>query len=89
MAYKAEGRKIKLITEIHPSVPEDFYTEPRRLKPILFNLVGNAIKFTFDGYVKVMASVVKYRNEKFVEIKVKDTGIGIKKEDLSKVFKMF
>ena len=51
--------------------------------------MGNAIKFTFRGSVKIIAKVVPHQGEKLVQIDVKDTGIGIKEENLDKVFKMF
>jgi len=46
-------RKIKLITEIDENVPYFFGTEPRRLKQILINLISNACKFTFEGFIKI------------------------------------
>ena len=54
---KAKIRKIDLLTEIDDKIPKEFNTDPRRLTQILMNLVGNAMKFTFKGYVKIK---VKY-----------------------------
>ena len=55
---KAEIRKIKWGCEIDKSIPVKWNTDPRRLKSILINLIGNSMKFTFKGYVKVKAQLV-------------------------------
>ena len=49
-------------------------TDPKRYKQILFNLIGNAIKFTFNGYIKVNVSV----DGPLLVTEVEDSGIGIK-----------
>ena len=54
---RASIRKIDLISEIDPEIPEDFCTEPRRLKQILLNLMSNAMKFTFKGYIKIIVDI--------------------------------
>ncbi len=56
---KAAMKKIGLLFEIDPETPETIWTDPRRLKQILLNLAGNALKFTFKGHVKVCLSPVK------------------------------
>ena len=55
---KAKIRKIKWGCEIDKSIPVKWNTDPRRLKSILINLIGNSMKFTFKGYVKVKAELV-------------------------------
>jgi signal transduction histidine kinase len=55
---KALMRKVELLFEIDPSTPETIWTDPRRLKQILINLAGNALKFTFKGYVTFCVSPV-------------------------------
>ena len=86
---KAEIRNIDLIKEIDPLISKQFYTDPRRLKQILINLVSNALKFTFRGYIRITAIVVSNKDNQLIEIAVEDTGIGIKKKDTEKLFKMF
>ena len=55
---KAKIRKIDLLTEIDDKIPQEFNTDPRRLTQILMNLVGNAMKFTFKGYVKIKVEFI-------------------------------
>ena len=59
------------------------------MKQILFNLIGNAIKFTFDGYVKIEVSTSKVKNKKCLNIAVQDTGIGMTKMHMQSIFEMF
>jgi len=63
-------------------------TDPRKLKQILINLVGNALKFTFKGHIKVLVELIN-RRKALIRISVQDTGIGIKTENLGKLFKIF
>ena len=55
MELRAKMRKIDLIIEIDPEIPKKFLSDPRRFKQILINLVSNAMKFTFAGFIKVTA----------------------------------
>jgi signal transduction histidine kinase len=61
------------------------YSDKQRVNQVLVNLIGNAIKFTEEGEISI---VIQKSNEN-AEISVKDTGPGIKKEDLDKLFKPF
>lgn len=60
-----------------------------RIRQILLNLLSNSLKFTFKGSISVNAKLYKTHDDDFVEVKVKDTGIGIKEEDKPKLFKLF
>nr|QNO46544.1 sensor histidine kinase RcsC [Methanosarcinales archaeon ANME-2c ERB4] len=79
---KAEDKGLKLIFEM-PNI--NVMSDERRFKQILVNLVNNAIKFTEEGEVEVKA----IEKDKSIEIIVKDTGVGIKKEDIQKLFAPF
>jgi len=63
-----------------------FRTDPNRLRQILINLMGNAIKFTDKGSVSYGYSILENDS---IEFFVKDTGLGMRKEDLKKIFKRF
>ncbi len=81
---RAKARGIDLI--LSPMQPElhDAYSDPNRLRQVLLNLVGNAIKFTENGQVIVEAECHHGLDE--VEIRVIDTGLGISQADLDRVF---
>ncbi|HFA48718.1 MAG TPA: response regulator [Bacteroidetes bacterium] len=64
--------------------------DPERFREILYNLLSNAIKFTAEyGAVTVSAKEVVKNGKQFLEVKTKDTGIGIKKDKLKKIFERF
>jgi len=56
---------------------------------ILLNLLSNALKFTRQGFIKVIASRFRINEEEYLKCKVQDTGVGIMQEDLSKLFKSY
>ncbi len=88
MAAKQQGLEMKY--EIVDSVPCKFYGSDDGIRQILINLLNNAIKFTRKGYVKLTVDGNYVAEDKWNLIcKVEDTGIGIKKEDMSKIFENF
>jgi signal transduction histidine kinase len=85
---KASRHGITLDYQLEPGADMVIEADERKLKQILFNLLSNAVKFTPDnGSVRVMARNIN--GEREVEISVEDTGIGIKAEDIQKLFKEF
>jgi signal transduction histidine kinase len=78
-----DEKGLKLVLE----VPEKLMVESdeRRMKQVIMNLVSNAVKFTDEGAVKIR--VVEVHGK--VEVAVKDTGIGLKDEDMTRLFKQF
>lgn len=78
MRFQIEQKKLNLYTVISPIVPKMVLSDPKRYKQVLFNLIGNAIKFTLTGYIKVNI----FCKDKFLITEVEDTGVGIKEEDL-------
>ncbi|MBF0613495.1 MAG: HAMP domain-containing protein, partial [Magnetococcales bacterium] len=84
----AVGKGLELICVIHPSVPSWLMTDPLRLRQILFNLLGNAIKFTDSGTIKLYASY-EATAEGVLQLRVEDTGIGIAATDMEKIFHPF
>ena len=84
---RAKSLGNKLAMESTGQIPQTITTDPTRLKQTLVNLVGNAIKFTKNGTVRVVASCS--RKDETITFDVIDTGIGITKEQLSRIFKPF
>jgi signal transduction histidine kinase/serine phosphatase RsbU (regulator of sigma subunit) len=74
------------------NIPKDFPfvdADENRLQQIMYNLVGNAIKFTEQGSVKVSARLTQNDEKQRAEITVKDSGIGIPSEKISRIFESF
>ena len=85
--YSARERNISLLVEI-PQMP-DLMLDKLRIKQILFNLVGNAVKFTHEGAVIIKAQYLPKGNFADFEFSVSNTGIGIAAEDQNKLMKPF
>ncbi|MFN8255074.1 MAG: response regulator [Bacteroidales bacterium] len=90
MEFELRNRKLKFITEIDESVPHLLVGDEYRLNQILINLVGNAVKFTPAGSIRIkVKSVSEDLNTVKLEFWVIDTGIGIVKEKQSIIFDSF
>ena len=88
----AEVKKIDLILHIEDNVPNFLFADSIRLKQILVNLIGNALKFTKIGHVKLDISSESSADDEqrcHLTFSVKDTGIGIKPKNQEKVFHSF
>ncbi len=90
-AGKAAQTGLDLIYHIDKSLPDMLYADSMRLKQILFNLVGNAMKFTKQGEIYLEVAIRKrYADDGFaLEFRVKDTGIGIPADRIDRLFKAF
>ena len=87
---KANEKQLSMVSFIAPDVPETISSDPTRLNQILSNLVNNALKFTENGSVTLHVEVSKNTEEGCLLLfRVQDTGIGIKQENLAKVFESF
>ncbi len=90
LAPRAHNKGLELLLHIRPEVPDIIIGDPHRLRQIVVNLVGNALKFTDKGEI-----LVRVENSKWVEgqaellFAIADTGIGIPSERLSTIFTSF
>jgi signal transduction histidine kinase/DNA-binding response OmpR family regulator len=92
VASRAHKKELELITLIEPEVPDQVLGDSSRLHQILLNLANNAVKFTDRGEIVISAEMTDLKeNEKGLKVlfKVRDTGIGISKEDQKHLFKTF
>lgn len=87
---KAMKHRIQLSTDMG-ELPEVIMADERKLKQILYNLLSNAVKFTPDGGEVRLEATLKSRptGKEFIEVSITDTGIGINREDLERIFKPF
>jgi CheY-like chemotaxis protein len=94
LSIKALEKNLELVCSIDPLLPSQFKGDPVRIRQILINLIGNAIKFTEKGdiFINVQAGLAYEKNGEScldVSMSVKDTGIGIAPEKLKQVFESF
>ena len=90
LALRAHQKNLELICDLRPEVPDVVVADPARLRQILTNLVGNAVKFTERGEIVVRVAV-EARGEYHVELRfsVSDTGIGIAPQHQQRIFEAF
>ncbi|MCB1182462.1 response regulator [bacterium] len=84
----ATSKGIKLVFDYPERVPRHFRGDPMRVRQIVLNLVGNAIKFTEKGHVK-LSCTTHPKDTSLVRLVVADTGVGIPEDRLHAVFKQF
>ena len=90
MAFRAHNKQLELACRVEPHVPDAVTGDPGRLRQVLVNLVGNAVKFTNEGEVVVEVDVAS-QNEREVELHfcISDTGIGIPPDKQQLIFGAF
>jgi two-component system sensor histidine kinase/response regulator len=90
LTFRGHQKGLQMVSQVQPDVPDAVVGDPGRLRQILINLVGNAIKFTAKGQVEVRVEVA-WRNQDQVSLhfEVADTGIGIPPEKQQLIFEAF
>lgn len=86
---QSDRKGLTLLLDMEQMEDHNLLGDPFRLRQILYNLLGNAIKFTKKGHVKLAIKTVAEETSVRCVFNVSDTGIGIRKEDLSKIFNQF
>ncbi len=88
LGVKANEKGIPLIFEVDGEIPETITSDPSRIRQIVTNLVGNAIKFTNEGAVKVVMCLTEGDQPK-LRIDIMDTGIGMTQDQMDRIFDAF
>ena len=89
---KAEDKGLKFELQVDKNIPSMMHGDEIRIKQVITNILSNAVKYTKKGSILFSISYSKCENDKdsvILHVSVKDTGIGIKKEDLNKLFVAF
>ncbi|HCQ30417.1 MAG TPA: hypothetical protein DIU39_09035 [Flavobacteriales bacterium] len=88
--YKAEEKGLLFEYKIDENIPQYLVGDPVRINQVLFNLIGNAVKFTLKGSVKLTVSLKKKNNKKATLVfDITDTGIGIDEDKIDTIFETF
>ena len=87
---RVKGKPVELIVQVPDSIPRKLYGDIGRIKQIIINIMGNAVKFTHEGSVTLGVTwQAKGQDMGRLIFRVADTGIGIKEEDIGKLFHSF
>ncbi len=86
IAFKAHEKNLELIVSYDPAIGRAFYGDSLRIRQILTNLLGNAVKFTDEGYIGIYITKVAENRLRF---EVRDTGIGLSEAQASRLFHSF
>ncbi len=90
LAPGARGKGLSLVTYIDPDLPAEVVGDPVRIRQVLFNIAGNAVKFTQSGSVTMRVELAHFDGDRVtIRVAVTDTGIGISKENQVRLFRPF
>jgi CheY-like chemotaxis protein/HPt (histidine-containing phosphotransfer) domain-containing protein len=89
MRIRTAAKQLDLTADLNEPLPETVLTDPLRLRQVLINLIGNAIKFTDRGEIRIAARMSEADGKPRLRFDVSDTGIGMDEEQVGKLFKAF
>ncbi len=89
MQARALEKDLEMIVRYAPNLPEGVVADDTRLRQVLGNLIGNAVKFTDNGYVLIDVAGEREGDEVKLRFEVKDTGIGIPPNEIPRMFERF
>ena len=91
-AVKVAKKNLDFVVDVRDDVPELLMLDKIRVRQVLFNLIGNAVKFTKEGYIRLIVKLIdrEYENGRIgLLLKVEDSGIGIPEESYETIFDSF
>jgi PAS domain S-box-containing protein len=89
LSVRAQEKEIDLLVKFHTDIPQTIQSDPTRLRQIIMNLVGNAIKFTEQGSVSIITELTNDSESPKININIIDTGIGMTADQQAKIFESF
>jgi signal transduction histidine kinase/DNA-binding response OmpR family regulator len=89
MSAKVDEKDLEMAVRIQPDLPEMYLGDVGRIRQIVTNLVGNAVKFTEHGHVLVDVSGTVADGKAALQIRIEDTGIGIRPDQVTQIFEKF
>ena len=89
MIVRAKEKGLELIFDIDPAIPAEYYGDDKRIRQVLLNILTNAVKYTKQGSVTLKLSCTLQGENAVLHYSVTDTGIGIKQEDIGKIYDAF
>jgi two-component system, sensor histidine kinase and response regulator len=90
LAVRANEKGLELLCDVDPQIPSLMTGDSTRLRQVILNLVGNAIKFTSEGEVSLVAQIEQRRDQgSLLSFTISDTGIGIQESQLTHIFEPF
>ncbi len=89
ICMRAQEKGLLFLTDVDPDIPQEMLGDAPRIRQVLLNLLGNAVKFTDEGEVRLTARRLYRGGELALRFEVADTGCGIAQEDLGRLFGLF
>ncbi|MBR2401224.1 MAG: response regulator [Lachnospiraceae bacterium] len=89
MNIRAKEKNLSLIFKVEPNIPKEYFGDDKKIKQVLVNLLTNAVKYTNSGQVSLIITGDIQNDIAVLHCIVKDTGIGVKQEDIGKLYEEF
>lgn len=89
ISIRAKDKELELVFDVADDIPAEYYGDDIRIRQVLVNLLTNAVKYTTRGTVTLTLTGKRDKEKAILHFSVKDTGIGIKEEDIEKLFAKF